>query len=358
MTLAQAAFYAAVVLGVGSALVALALVLVRVARDRSARRREEARAPVWRVVLTLSTGEDEELDDAHGRLLAASPAERRAVEADAFALLPKLRGEARQRLREVLRAWGTTEGARHSTTSRSAVRRCRGYYRLGVLAEPGRRDQVLGGLADRSYTARRVAMLAAGSFPSDVTVERLLDRAVLEPPLRRDFLAAMDRIGHPAVPVLRDQLRVALRQVLEEPAAADLAQRRGQLAAEALGLVGALEAVPALEAALVDAPPEMVVACVHALGSLGSPSSVPALAGATRHPSPEVRRVAAQALGLVGGRAAVEPLAAVLPDASTEVARAAAHALWRCGPGGGEVLRASRTPVAREVLALASLGTS
>jgi HEAT repeat protein len=233
------------------------------------------------------------------------------------------------------------------------VRRCRGYYRLGVLAEPGRRDQVLAGLEDRSYTARRIAMLALGSFPSTLTVERMLDRAVVEAPLRRDFLASVDRLGHSAVPVLRGQLQAAVDQARTDP---ESVSRRGQLAAEALGLVGAIEAVPALEAALVDAPVEMQVACINALGSLGSPTSVAALAGVAVHESPEVRRVAAQALGLVGGWAAVEPLARALEDDTTEVARAAANALWRCGPRGAAVLRDSATPVSREVLALVALG--
>lgn len=354
MTLAQVAFYSAVVLALACILVVVGLVLLRTGKDRAERRRQRLRAPIWRVVLTLSTAEGDELDDAYARLLACSVTERRAVEADCFALLPKLRGEARQRLREVLRAWGTTDSARHSTTSRSAVRRCRGYYRLGVLAEPGRQDQVLAGLDDRSYTARRVAMLALGNFPSTVTVRRMLERAVAEPPLRRDFLASVDRLGHAAVPVLREQLREAVDQARTDPESVD---RRGQLAAEGLGLVGAIEAVPVLEAALVDAPVEMQVACAHALGSLGSPSSVPALARAVGHESPEVRRVAAQALGLVGGPAAVEPLARALGDDNTEVARAAANALWRCGPTGTAALRESPAPVSREVLALAALGS-
>ena len=43
---------------------------------------------------------------------------------------------------------------------------------------------------------------------------------------------------------------------------------------------------------------------------------------------------------------------------NVEVARAAAQSLQRCGPVGMEVLRQSPAPVAREALALASLGAT
>lgn len=355
MTLARFGLLAALVLGVACVALVVLLVLVRVVKDRSERRRLTVRAPVWRVVLTLSSGEGEELDDAYARLLATTPAERQAVVNDAFALLPKLRGESRQRLREVLRAWGTTHGARNSTRSRSAVRRTRGYYRLGVLAEPGRRDLVLAGLGDRDFIARRTAMLALGSFKDPSVVEGMLDAAVQEPELRRDFLASIDRIGRAAVPVLREQLATALG-VTRPPE--DDGGRRGQLAAEALGLVGAFDAVGALEAAIDGAPPEMQVACVNALGQLGSPTSVGVLSNALRHDGAEVRRVAAQSLGLIGGRAPIAPLSVALDDPNVEVARAAAAALQRCGPPGQAVLTGSPAPVAREVLALAALGSS
>ncbi len=353
MSLAQFAYVAALVLGVGSAFLVVSLVLVRVLKDRSERRRLTVRGPVWRVVMTLSTGEGEELDAAYARLLATSPVERQAVVNDAFSLVPKLRGEARQRLREVLRAWGTTDGARNSTRSRSAVRRTRGYYRLGVLAEPGRRNLVLEGLQDRDFIARRTAMLALGSFASPDVVAGMLDAAVEEPQLRRDFLASIFRIGRPAVPVLREQLAAALGETtvrIEEGG------RRGQLAAEALGLVGAFDAVGSLEQAVTGAPEEMQVACINALGQLGSPTSVEILSVAVRHDSPDVRRVAAQSLGLVGGPAAVTPLSAALVDPSVEVARSAANALRRCGAPGQAALDDSSAPVAREVLALAALG--
>jgi HEAT repeat protein len=332
-------------------LATLLLVLARVLKDRAELRRQHVRSSVWRVVLALGSGEGEEIDDAYAVLLAASPQQRKAVESDAFALLPKLRGDSRQRLSEVLIAWGGLQRASHSTTSRSVVRRCRGYYRLGVLAEPGRRDQVLRGLADRHFIARRTAMLALGSFPDLKVVAQMLDAAVEEPRLRGDFLASVDRIGLVAAPVLREQLALALGSQDESGA------RRGQLAAEALGLVGAINSVGALEEALPAAPDEFQIACINALGSLGSPGSIIVLGDTLDHPNPDVRRAGAQSLGLIGAGHAVELLSSALDDDNVEVARAAANALHRCGRPGRWVLRGSHTPVANEVLALTALGS-
>jgi HEAT repeat protein len=349
MSVAHLGYGAAIVLTAACVVVVIALVTLRVARDRAELRRRELRAPVWRHVMVLATGEADETIDAFERLLTASPAERAAVEDDAFGLVPKLRGSARERLREVLRHWGAAEEAVRLTHSRSSVRRCRGLYRLGVLADASRRDDVLGRLDDRDFAVRRTAVLALGAFPEPVVVEGLLHRAAQEPRLRADFLASVDRIGAPAVAVLRRGLTHSL-------AATPGGDRRGFLAAEALGLVGAVSAVPALEQALEQASEELAVACIHALGMLGAASSVVALARPLDDPDPEVRRAAAEALGLIGGSWAVPALGNVLLDENVEVARAAANALQQCGPLGRDVLASSSAPVAREVAALAALG--
>ncbi len=344
------ALVAALVLLAGCLVVTVLLVLARVLKDRAELRRQHVRSSIWRVVLALGSGEGEEIDEAYAVLLDATPAQRKAVESDAFALLPKLRGASRQRLSEALIAWGGLHRATYSTTSRSVVRRCRGYYRLGVLAEPGRREQVLRGLDDRDFIARRTVMLALGSFPDLHVVERMLDATVGEPRLRGDFLASIDRIGLVAAPVLRHHLAVALESAGEH------GERRGQLAAEALGLVGAIDSVRALEEALPVAPDAFRIACINALGSLGSPGSIIVLGDTLDHPNPDVRRAGAQALGLIGAGHAVELLTSALEDDNVEVARAAANALHRCGRPGRWVLRGSTAPVAREVLALSELG--
>jgi HEAT repeat protein len=355
MTVANVGYVAAVLLTISCLTVVALLVVTRLGKDRSERRRLSLRAPVWRHVLALTTGEDDEIEEARTALLSLGPADRAAVEEDAFALVPKLRGSARTRLRDVLRDWGSVDLAVRHAGSRSAVRRCRGLYRLGVLAETDRRATVLAGLDDRDFAVRRTAVLALGSFPDEEVVRGLLRRATVEPRLRRDFLASVDRIGSVAVPVLREELTRSLAEDRAEEGAGEGA-RRGYLAAEALGLVGAIAAVPELEAALEGPSVELKIACIDALGDLGASSSVVALAGPLGHEDPLVRRAAAQAIGMVGGPWGVPALTDVLYDENVEVARAAANALRRCGPAGVDVLVDSSAPVAREVMALAALG--
>jgi HEAT repeat protein len=367
MTFYEGALLVAIGLTLACLALMVTLVIVRVRHDRKERRRLALRRPLWPLVLTLGAGEEEEVEEAQTRLLALSRSERAAIEDDAWAMVPKLRGDARERLREVLQRWGGVDEPRYSTTSRSPVRRARGYYRLGILADPSRLDQLLAGLDDRDFTARRTAVLALGAFPDREVVHRILVTASAEVPLRRDFLASVDQIGAIAQPVLREHLTTLEASEENNP-------RSRLLAAEALGLVGDLEDAPALESALSgalrgedelpeaelhageDAP--LTIACLNSLGLIGSPSSIGPVGEALGHPSAQVRRAAAVAVGMIGSPRAVPVLEAALVDLDVEVARAAANALRRSGRVGTEVLEASDVPVAREVLALAALGSS
>ncbi|QBR91733.1 HEAT repeat domain-containing protein [Nocardioides euryhalodurans] len=349
MTIGHIGYWAAVTIGLGCLVVVISLIVIRLHADREERLTHELRTPLWRVVLTLSAGEPDEVEDAHRRLLGLSADERRAVEDDAFALVPKLRGEARQRVRDVLRAWGSVDQARNSTTSPSAVRRARGYYRLGVLALDERAGDVLAGLDDRDFTARRTAMLALASFPRPEVIEQMLSTAAADPRLRHDFLAAVDQIGEPAAAVLVARL--------EEPVTTDPV-REQWLAAEALGLVGNYTAVPALEACLKEPDEELRIAALQALGELGAPGSMTGVASQLGDASPEIRRSATTAAGMIGGPSALLVLEIGLGDEDVEVARTAANALRRSGRAGRTILESTSVPVAREALALADLRAS
>ena len=56
MTVARLGYAAALTFTVACLLVVLLLVVIRLLQDRSERRRSRLRAPVWRHVLTLTTG--------------------------------------------------------------------------------------------------------------------------------------------------------------------------------------------------------------------------------------------------------------------------------------------------------------
>lgn len=348
MTLGHIGYWAAVTVGLGCLVLVVSLVVIRLHADRDEWRTRELRTPLWRVVLTLSAGETDEVDAATRHLLALSPAERAAIEVDTFALVSKLRGESRQRVRDILRAWGSVDDARNSTTSPSPVRRARGYYRLGILALPERCGDVVTGLHDRDFTARRTAMLALASFPEHDVIKQMLLAATAEPRLRHDFLAAVDQIGAPAAAVMVEHLR---GPTSDEP------DRERRLAAEAVGLVGEIDAVASLEVCLLEDDEELRIAALRSLGQLGSPSSVIAVTAQLGAGSPDVRQAAVEAAGRIGGPSGLRPLAVGLGDEDVEVARAAASALRRAGSRGQAILETSEAPVAREAVALATLGS-
>lgn len=349
MTVERLAWFAAVICGGLCLLVVLVLVTARVVRDRREERRRRTRAPVWNQILLLTIGDADEIEAAMLALLRTGRRQRMAVFDDAFALVPKLRGDARTRLRQLMRDWGSLHEAQRLAGSASVVRRCRGMYQLGILADPSSLPRLLRGLQDNEFAGRRTAMLALATYEGDDVVRELLAAAASEVRLRHDFLATIDRIGGSAVPVLQ-------RALVEPESDGPLDQRRQFLAAEALGLVGGHSAVPTLEAALDSSSQDLVVACVNALGDLGAPTSVLSLALLLEHESMEVRRTAAVALGMIGGPGSVAFLAAGLRDPHVEVARAAAQALERCGAAGRRTLEASAAhPVVRETLALSRL---
>jgi HEAT repeat protein len=338
--------WAAVIVGLGCFTIIVSLILVRLLEDRDEARRQRLRAPAWRTVLALSAGDEVEAREAALTLRSLRATSRRAIEEDVYALVPKLRGESRQRVRELLRAWGSTEEARRLSTSASPVRRARGYHRLGVLGFPDYREDLLAGLADRDHTARRTAMLALANYPAPDVVEEMLGAAASEPRLRHDFLAAVDQIGYPAVK--------ALMVRLDQPVT-EFGVRERILAAEGLGLLGDLAAVAPLEASLGAEDTELRIAALHALGQLGSPTSLSVVAEQLGDGDPEVRRAAATATGMLGGEASLLVLEVAMGDTNIEVARAAASALRRAGRRGLAILEMWPVPVAREALALEAL---
>lgn len=348
MGVAQLALVALVATLMGCAVLVLTLIGIRLIRERDDRRRLRLRGPTWTRIMELATTEGAEADELMHGLEGVPGDARQAVADDAFALVPKLRGAARERLRQVLRSWGLLDESRELAVSRSAVRRCRGIHRLGVLADPAAKDLLVGALTDKDFAVRRTALHAVASLADSDVVRPALDTAVAEPRLRRDFLASVHRMGSASVQVLREELTEAL-------ADGDGGERRGYFCAEALGLTGDMGARPALEAALQQAQPLLQVACLEALGDLGAPSSVGAVAPHLQDSSVEVRRASAGALGRIGAPAAVGDLEPALDDPDVEVARAAAVSLLRCGAPGREVLEVSHSPLARETLALARL---
>lgn len=341
------------VLGVVLGLCALSLVLVlvllvvrlalRFTEQRRRRQQDEARDLVLGIVL----GEEDDLPEARAGLARLQRRDWHRVEAQMLALMPKVRGRTREVLCELVEERGGVDRALAMLRSRSSVTRCRGAHRLGALRPDRAVVPLIEALGDPHRTVRRVALRAVGSLGHPDAVAPILATAD-DPALTRDVVTALDRIGLPGAPALREELRRALDS---DPGDS----RDAELVATALGLVGDLEAVPLLSAAVEQERPRLQAAAARALGRIGSPRAIDALTSSLESPDDGVRREAAHALGEVGDPRAAPALAASLDGSPRSTGRAAAAALLRLGVAGLDALRGSPSPYAVEALAVHDL---
>ena len=331
-------------------LLVIVLVLVRVVSELRERRATRLSDELRREILTALLGEGEQAA-AMARLRARRGRAWRRVERQAFAMLPKIKGEARDALVSLLLSRGAAGRAHRGARARSAVRRSRGAYELGVLGDPEALRTLFDLLRSTHFLVRRTAVRALGQIGSPLAVTPLLDAVTEDPALARDVITALQRIGPEATPILRHDLDHLLD--------AAHSGRRGPLVATALGLHGDLAAAPILVRALEEGTqPSQRGAAAQALGEIGAPSAVPALLRALAHADTEVRVRAAVALGQIGDAGAVPALAASLGAGVHVVDRAVAEALARLGPTGRAALAAHPSRYAAEVLAVERIRVS
>jgi HEAT repeats len=194
------------VIGIGVAIAAvllLATVCGRVLRDRAASRRSRAEQLVRPLVLPAVSG-----DDIPSELVAARGAKGRAAERVVFSYLAQVRGEAHERLTEVLERRGTV--ARILTTShrRWRNRRARAAEQLGLIATPEaerRLAELVSG--ERSLEVRIVATRSLGKTNRAQAAVALLHSLSRPDPVPQGVVAsALLELGPEAVPALREAL--------------------------------------------------------------------------------------------------------------------------------------------------------
>ena len=333
------------VLLVLAVVVVVGLLVVRVGREALERRRRRRLESLRSVILTALMGEPDEAARARSDLRSRSEADWGDVEEQALAMIPKIKGDSHDELISLLLSRGATGRAGSLARSRSQVRRARGAYRLGTLAQRDSLSPLFALLRDRAFLVRRMAVRALGQVGDPLAVEPLLDAVTADNRLTRDVLAAIGRIG----PVAGAPLRRELRNDLDT---ADPG-RRAALTAMGLGLLADLSAVPLLVEALADRTrPGLAQAAAEALGSVGAPESVASLLDAVTADDPAVRAAAARALGQVGDVRAATGLAEALTHRHHESSRAVAGALLRLGAPGLAALDRSDSPYAAEALAV------
>lgn len=350
-----------VVFGSFAVLLVVVLVLARLTGAARARHREQQRHELRVLLLTALLGDPPECDVAVAELKSRSGRYWERVEEAAFALLPKIKGHSRAALVALLTDRGAADRATARARSRSMVRRARGAYQLGALGQKGSLPVLLHLLEDRHFLVRRGAVRALGGLHSPEAVRPLLDAVVADHALARDVVAAIARTGAAASPALREMIDEVLVPGHRPPAPTPGAPpvRRAAIAATGLGMVGDMAATSLLVRALGDREhPGLAEAAADALGRLGAPEAVKPLLDALDGSEPELRLAVARALGSISDRSAATGLAAALDGAGHDDARAVADALLRLGPPGMRALEASDSPYAVEALAVHALRQS
>ncbi|MEO5710025.1 MAG: HEAT repeat domain-containing protein [Nocardioidaceae bacterium] len=334
-----------VALLVAAVCLVVALFGLRLGREVADRRRETRHGEVRDVILTALMGEPDEAARARADLRTRSGRGWDEVEDQAFAMVPKIKGDSHDALVTLLLSKGAAAHASTLARSRSQVRRARGAHRLGALAQSDAVSLLLGLLHDHAFLVRRTAVRALGQVGDPIAVPPMLDAVTADPRLSRDVLAAIGRTGSAAAPMLRRELL----RTLSEP----VDNRRAALTAVGLGVLGDVSAAPLLTVSLEDRDqPGLAVASAEALGSLGAPESVEPLLRAMADADPDLRVAAARALGSVGDVRVAPRLAGSLRDRHHLTSRAVAGALLRLGDPGLLALRASPSPYAAEALAV------
>lgn len=337
------------------------LVLARLTGAARARHREQQRHELRVLLLTALLGDPPECDAAVAELKSRSGRSWERVEDAAFALLPKIKGHSHAALVTLLTDRGAADRATARARSWSMVRRARGAYQLGALGRKESLPVLLHLLQDRHFLVQRGAVRALGGLQCPEAVRPLLDAVVADHALARDVVAAIARTGASASPALRAMIEEVLAPGHRPPAPTPGAPpvRRAAIAATGLGMVGDVAATPLLVRALRDREhPGLAEAAADALGRLGAPEAVEPLLDALARPEPALRRAVARALGSISARSAAPGLVAALDKAGRDDARAVAAALLQLGPAGMRALEDSDSPYAAEALAVHALRQS
>jgi HEAT repeat protein len=202
-------------------------------------------------------------------------------------------------------------------------RRARGCEELGDLKVVEMVDEIARCLGDPVVEVRLAAARSLGVIGSLALLKTILG-----------VLATGGRWGAlDTYEILRSFGPAASKPVAQalEPISPPRVRR---LAAELLGLMHSVEAVPALRSLLSDPDLELRTRVARALGRIGDPSAEPELIEGMKDPWWSVRAACAHALGELGSISAIPDIERGLSDRSWWVRRNSAEALGRLGSPG------------------------
>ena len=318
-------WWTTVAMAVVSLLAMTVLIIQRALRNRKSRtdsaRRQELRGLALRLI-----EHPEQLVELEKKLL---PRDRRLLLQVYNELLQKIRGEYANRLVSLMRILGLMDDCLRDLQDDDWFVRAQACKTLGVFREPDVIRALYRAVEDPEPAVRVEAARALarqGSVQSVVDVVRQIVPGDEQPSVA--VMALFRSLGREAVP--------ELVQLLESHTTG-LAARL--VAADALGHLGDLRAVPAL-LQLYDHPAaNLRITVMEALARLGDPRALPAVLLCMTDSAWEVRAQAAAAAGRIGSAETVALLQQLLGDEHWWVRYYAAEALLRLGPQGLKILR-------------------
>ena len=317
-----------VALAAASLIAMTALITQRSVRNRKRQRDRERREELQKLALRLILQPQRLFELERG----LKPDDRRLLLEVYEELLPKIRGEYADRLVNLMKLLGLMEEAIQQLRLPSAWKRSRACRALGAFPDPHVVLVLYRALGDPSMEVRVEAARSLARLREVRSVVELMEQLV----------AGTDLPSMPVMDLFRSLGRRAvpeLIRVLEQPGC----EAAKIVAADALGHIGDLTAVPAL-LHLYDHDSENVrLTAMRSLGQLRDPRALPAVLLAMTDPSWEVRAQAAMAAGRIGARDSVPLLGQLLTDDHWWVRYYAAEALFQVGQEG---LAALRTAVA------------
>lgn len=294
--------------------------LVAVGKSPIHRRKGRSSADVAASVRPILFATIDRGDVDPGALEGLSVAQFQALESQARALLPSLRGEDRDTLGRLLDRLGTVDAARRLAHSKKAVVRAEAGEFLGQSGAPEARQDLLdllqdpdpkvrwsaarglGRLGDASTVPVLLASLEGGrAVPIDVVADAVFEIRDCPVSLLREGLGsasvstravAVELLGRFQVLAAADEIV----HLLDHDPSVEVRAR----AARALGRMGSPRATGALLLSVHDGPAAMRAQAIWALGEIGSPEALPVLRTTMMGPSRHLSDLAADALAAMG----------------------------------------------------------
>ena len=330
------------VIGLSCALLTTVIVIVKFHRIRSSARSGALLATYRQALIVMASGEDED-GRAKTVLDAVDASTWKLLRPNVVAFLSKVRGTVVDDLGELLRSHGEIKRATRMLTSRSAVRRARAAYLLGLVRDPNLATLVLPLLNDPDADVRLVAARALGTIGEASAAGGILHALRI----------SRGRIGLPAFVAVEALLAMGaeIAPELDNGLTSNDAAVRNVCALVA-GYGSFFSTAPKL-CVLLATPSEgdIRVSAAMALGRVGDINETAILA---RHTNAcevtELRRACVTALGDMGRREGLDTLVGLLGDGDRRLAQLAADSLVRSGTDGMARLAAAavgQSPCAR-----------